>query len=138
MAESVEVDGGEAVIEDQADVVGADAAAADLKSDIFVFRISGALFFGATAGVSTILDRIGEHPRVFILDFSAVPIIDSTAARALHGFVHKLQRSGTRIYFSGARTGVRRTLISAGLKRPAVLYSDSVDSARTAARETSG
>jgi SulP family sulfate permease len=138
MAESVEVDGGEAVIEDQADILGADAAAADLKGDIFVFRISGALFFGATAGVSTILDRIGEHPRVFILDFSAVPIIDSTAARALHGFVHKLQRSGTRIYFSGARTGVRRTLISAGLKRPAVLYSDSVESARAAAREASG
>jgi SulP family sulfate permease len=107
-----------------------------MKDDIFVFRISGALFFGATAGVSTILDRIGQHPRVFILDFSTVPLIDSTGARALHGFVHKLQRSGTKIYFSGARTSVRRALISAGLKRPAVLYSDSVDTAKAAARES--
>jgi SulP family sulfate permease len=138
MAEAVEVEGGESMIEDQADVVDAAAAAPDLKSDVFVFRISGAFFFGATAGVSTILDRIGEHPRVFILDFSAVPIVDSTAARAMHGFVHKLQRSGTRIYFSGARASVRRALINAGLKRPAVLYSDSVESARIAARETSG
>jgi len=138
MAEAVEVEGGEAIIEDQADVVDAAAAAPDLKSDVFVFRISGAFFFGATAGVSTILDRIGEHPRVFILDFSAVPIIDSTAARAMHGFVHKLQRSGSKIYFSGARAGVRRALINAGLKRPGVLYSDSVESARIAARDSAG
>ena len=136
MAESVEVEG--SVIEDQADAEDdSGRTTADLKDDVFVFRISGALFFGATAGVSTILDRIGR-PRVFILDFSAVPLIDSTAAKALHGFVHKLQRSGTRIYFSGARTSVRRTLIGAGLKRPAVLYSDSVESARATAQETSG
>jgi SulP family sulfate permease len=88
--------------------------------------------------VSTVLDRIGEHPRVFILDFAAVPMIDSTASRALHGFVHKLQRSGTKIYVSGASSTVRRTLINAGLKPPAVLYSDSVESARVAARECSG
>jgi anti-anti-sigma regulatory factor len=50
--------------------------------------------------------------------------------------VHKLQRSGTRIYFSGARASVRRTLIGAGLKRPAVLDSDSVESARLAARDS--
>ena len=92
------------MIEDQADTEDVSATKPNgMKDDIFVFRISGALFFGATAGVSTILDRIGQHPRVFILDFSAVPLIDSTGAHALHGFVHKLQRSGTRIYFSGAR-----------------------------------
>ena len=105
-----------------------------MKDDIFVFRISGALFFGATAGVSTILDRIGQHPRVFILDFSAVPLIDSTGAHALHGFVHKLQRSGTRIYFSGARDSVAATLAASGLRQPVVTYSDSVESAKAAAR----
>lgn len=138
MAEAVEVEGGEAMIEDQADAEDKGAAAPDLKGEVFVFRISGAFFFGATAGVSTILDRIGQHPRVFILDFSAVPIIDSTAARALHGFVHKLQRSGTKIYFSGVRTSARRTLINAGLKPPAVLYSDSEHSARAAAGDSAG
>ncbi|MGB9368725.1 MAG: sodium-independent anion transporter [Xanthobacteraceae bacterium] len=68
--------------------------------------------------------------------FSAVPLIDGTGARALHGFVHKLQRSGTRIYFSGAGDGVRRTLTNAGLKPPDVLYSESIESAKTAARES--
>jgi len=49
MAETVEVQGGEAVIEDRADTE--DAATTDgMKGDVFLFRISGALFFGATAG----------------------------------------------------------------------------------------
>lgn len=135
MAEAVEVKGGAAMIDDRADAD--DASPTDgMKGDVFVFRISGALFFGATVGVSTILDRIGAHPRVFILDFSAVPMIDSTGARSLHGFVHKLQRSGTNIYFSGAGEGVRRSLISAGLKPPDVLFSESIESAQAAARES--
>ena len=135
MAEAVEVEGGSVLIEDQADTEDISAAKANgMKDDIFVFRISGALFFGATAGVSTILDRIGQHPRVFILDFSAVPLIDSTGAHALHGFVHKLQRSGTRIYFSAARDSVAATLAASGLRQPVVTYSDSVESAKAAAR----
>ncbi len=134
MAESVEVEGDTLATEDQADNgddrIGADV---DLKDDIFVFRISGAFFFGATARVSTILDRIGERPRVFILDFSAVPLIDSTAAKALDGIVHKLQRSGARVYFTGARAGVQQALLAAGLGPPKVIYSPSVEAARAAA-----
>ncbi|MEA2875789.1 MAG: sulfate permease, SulP family [Hyphomicrobiales bacterium] len=134
MAETVEVEGGTLATEDQADN-GDDAvtAAGVQKDGVFVFRISGAFFFGATARVSTILDRIGERPRVFILDFSAVPLIDSTAAKALHGFVHKLQRSGTQVYFSGARPAVRHTLVASGLREPEVTYAESVESARAAA-----
>ena len=134
MAESVEVEGDTLATEDQADNgddrIGADV---DLKDDIFVFRISGAFFFGATARVSTILDRIGERPRVFILDFSAVPLIDSTAAKALDGIVRKLQRSGARVYFTGARAGVQQALLAAGLGPPKVIYSPSVEAARAAA-----
>ena len=31
--------------------------------DVMVYRISGALFFGATAAVSTVLDRVGAPPK---------------------------------------------------------------------------
>ncbi len=132
MAEAVEVQGGTLTTEDQAD--NGDDARIEGNGDVFVFRISGAFFFGATAGVSTILDRIGEKPRVFILDFEGVPLIDSTAAKALHGFVHKLQRSGTRIYFTGARESVAAALVKSGLREPVVTYSESVESAREMAR----
>lgn len=132
LAETVQVEG---TFEDRADATEPrpEYQPGEAGGEVMVFRISGAFFFGATARVSQILDRVGQRPRVFILDFSAVPLIDSTAAKALEGFVRKLRRSGTEIYVAGAQGGVRRTLLSAGLKRPAVHYSGSVESAKAAA-----
>ena len=54
-----------------------------------VVCISGAFFFGAAATVAAALDGIGEHPRALVIDFSAVPVIDSTAAVTIEGFVRK-------------------------------------------------
>ena len=88
-----------------------------------IFRISGAFFFGATARVLTVLERVGTPPRLLVLDFRDVPLIDSTAARSLVAFVHKLKRSGTEVNFAAARPNVRRTLSHAGLKPPLVHYS---------------
>ncbi len=118
MAEAVEVASGiELIADDKADINGArtayDAEQAT-DPDVMVYRISGALFFGATTAVSTVLDRVGAPPKSFVLDFSNVPLIDITAANALRGFVQKLERSGTRIYFAGARPAVRRTLEATG------------------------
>src|SRR3546814_10279682 len=39
--------------------------------DVVVHRISGAFFFGAAANVGAALDRIGEHPKAYVIDFSA-------------------------------------------------------------------
>jgi SulP family sulfate permease len=133
MAEAVEVETGARVMaEDEADTSGTARAAYDphaLNRDVIVYRISGAFFFGATAAVNGVLDRIGEHPKVFVLDFSDVPLMDSTAAKALEGFVHRLQHSGTRVYFAGAGKSVRRTLLIAGLRKPLVRYASSVEGA---------
>src|SRR6185503_12992111 len=133
MAEAVGVETGRSVVpEDVADTAGAGRTAYDphaLSSDVLVYRISGAFFFGATAAVSGVLDRIGEHPRLFVLDFEDVPLVDSTAAKALEKFAHKLQRSGTRVYFAGATKSVRRTLLMAGLRRPLVRYTSTAQDA---------
>ncbi|MGE3968981.1 MAG: SulP family inorganic anion transporter, partial [Dongiaceae bacterium] len=51
--------------------------------DIVVYRISGAFFFGAAASVAAAIDRIGEQPKAYVVDFSAVPIVDSTAAATI-------------------------------------------------------
>jgi SulP family sulfate permease len=133
MAEAVEVEGGGSLVEeDVADGSSDDRTAYRpdaLNGDIAVYRISGAFFFGATAAVSSVLDRIGAHPKTFILDFCDVPLVDSTAAKALEGFVHKLQHAGTQVYFTSARKNVRRTLLSAGLRKPLVRYASSIDDA---------
>lgn len=126
MAEAVEVEGGGQMIsEDKADTSGADREPYDphaLNGDAVVYRISGAFFFGATTAVSAVLDRIGERPKIFVLDFTEVPLVDSTAARALAGFVRKLHHAGTKVFFAGARKSVRRTLLVAGLQKPLVQY----------------
>jgi sulfate permease, SulP family len=91
--------------------------------DVMVYRISGAFFFGATARVLTVLERLGAAPRLLVLDFADVPLIDTTAARSLVAFVNKLKRSGTAVIFAATRPSVRRTLNRAGLKPPLVRYS---------------
>jgi MFS superfamily sulfate permease-like transporter len=65
-----------------------------------------------------------------VFDFNDVPLIDTTAAKALEGFVQKLQRANTQVFIAGARTGVRRTLIAAGMRVPKVLYASTVEGVR--------
>jgi sulfate permease, SulP family len=133
MAEAVEVEGGGSLVkEDVADGSSDDRIAYRpnaFNGDVAVYHISGAFFFGATAAVSGVLDRIGAHPKTFILDFAEVPLVDSTAAKALEGFVHKLRYAGTEVYFTSARKNVRRTLLSAGLRKPLVRYASSIEDA---------
>jgi SulP family sulfate permease len=136
MAEAVEVEGHALISEDQADWENGNAidVGAAQDRDVMVFRISGAFFFGATAAVSTVLDRAGAKPKAFILDFRAVPLIDSTAAAALRGFVKRLCRAGTRVYFAGTQHRVRETLFAAGLAPPLVTYKAGLESALASAK----
>jgi len=127
MAETIEIESNTQLItDDQADDFGdgRDAYDAAQASDgeIVVYRISGAFFFGATAAVSAVLDRIGQQPRILVLDFSEVPIVDSTAANALAKFAEKLVRGGTLVFLAGASASVRRSLLRAGLHKPLVRY----------------
>ena len=104
MAEAVEVDGERASLDDIADSTDEQRYDAGQVSnrDFMVYRISGAFFFGATARVLTVLERVGTPPRLLVLDFRDVPLIDSTAARSLVAFVRKLTRSGTEVNFATA------------------------------------
>ncbi|MQX35058.1 SulP family inorganic anion transporter [Roseospira navarrensis] len=96
---------------------------------IMVYRISGAFFFGAVATVSSVLDRIAAAHRVLVLDFSAVPFIDSSAANTIHGLARKAQRNGVAVYLAGASPGVRRDLLTHGVRQPLVHWSPSVEEA---------
>ena len=133
MAMTVEVETGRrAVASDRADASGPARTAyapGEHGDDVLVYRISGAFFFGATAAVSAVLDRIGQSPKAFILDFTEVPLVDSTAAKSLEGFIHKLNAAGTTVYFCGADQRVRRALLMAGLRAPVVHYAGTAQDA---------
>jgi SulP family sulfate permease len=131
LAETVEVEGGPKLVrEDVPDGSNGRAAFdAPMAGDVMVYRISGAFFFGATARVNVILDRVIDPPRIFILDFSDVPFIDITAAAALERFVHRLHKANTQVYFAGVRPHLRQSFILPGLREPSVQYVGSVERA---------
>lgn len=139
MAEAVEIDGGGSLLgEDLPDDVSRPAEVytgiPKTNADVQVYRIRGAFFFGATSTIISTLDRMGQMPKAFVFDFSAVPLADSTAAKSLEAFALKLKRHGTRFYIAGAIPSVRRTLFKAGLREPDVTYAATVEDAEAAAK----
>jgi SulP family sulfate permease len=104
--------------------------------DVVSYKISGAFFFGAAAGVAAALDRIGEHPKAYVVDFSAVPVIDSTAAATIEGFARKARREGAVVYIAGARRPILRALLVHGVRPPLVRFKADPAEALAAARRT--
>jgi len=98
-----------------------DAAAAS-DPDTVIYRISGAFFFGAASTVGTVLDRIADQRKSFVLDCAAVPFLDSTAANVIEGAARKANRAGVRFFITGANNQIRRTLMTHGVKPPHVRY----------------
>jgi len=114
-----------------------DAATAS-DPDVVVYRISGAFFFGSAAAVGAALDHIGEHPKAYVIDFSEVSVLDSTAAATIEGFVRKSARHHAVVYIAGARRPVRRMLLRHGLRPPRVRFRMSLDRALASARAAAG
>ena len=65
--------------------------------DVLVYRITGAFFFGAASTVGAVLDSIADSRKAFVVDFAAVPFLDSTAANAMSRVAAKAKRQGIRL-----------------------------------------
>ncbi|MFT3974289.1 MAG: SulP family inorganic anion transporter [Amaricoccus sp.] len=99
-----------------------------------IFRVTGAMFFGAVSAVGAALDRIGDEHRVLVVDLGGVTLVDSSAANMLEGLAHKAQRRGVAVYLTGASPELRRELLSHGLRRPLVRYAANIEAGLAAAR----
>jgi SulP family sulfate permease len=97
---------------------------------IVVYRLSGAFFFGSAATVGAALDRIADPRTAFVLDLSAVPLLDSTAANVVETSARKARRKGIAFFVAGAGPAVRRVLFAHGVRPPLVKYSTSTEHAR--------
>lgn len=102
--------------------------------DVVVHRITGAFFFGASGAVSSVIERIAEPPKAFVLDMSEVPFVDYSAAHALKGFIRKAHSHKSRVFLTGASKAVRRDLIRFGIKKPLVDYGHSIEDCIAAVR----
>ncbi|MPY70937.1 MAG: STAS domain-containing protein [Alphaproteobacteria bacterium] len=103
-----------------------DEAAAN-DPNVVVYRISGAFFFGAAASIGSVLDRIADAHRALIVDFAAVPFLDSTAANTIEGLARKSARKGIKLILTGSSHGIRQELFIHGIKPPLVSYERTID-----------
>ena len=127
------------VNEDRADSAGGERRAYDTAiatdPDVAVYRISGAFFFGAVSTMTATLDRLGAANRAFVLDLSAVPFIDSSAANAINGVTRQTERLGIRLYISGASPAVSQVLLANEVRPPRVRYAPDINSALSRAKK---
>src|SRR5262249_6245587 len=115
MAQATRIDGDTSFASgDKADARGAERTDYDASlatdANVIVYRISGAFFFGSAAAIGTILDRLAERPKTLVLDFSAVPFLDSTAANTVESVAAKAARNGVALIMTGTNPAVRRAL----------------------------
>jgi SulP family sulfate permease len=94
--------------------------------DVLVYRITGAFFFGAASTVGTVLDSIADTRKAFVVDFAAVPFLDSTAANAMSRVAAKAKRQGIRLFITGASPTVRRVLLTHGVSPPRARYRETI------------
>jgi sulfate permease, SulP family len=118
------------VADDRADDGDSDRVPFDVglaaDPDVMVYRITGAFFFGAASAVGTVLDSIADTGKAFVVDFAAVPFLDSTAAHAMSGVAAKAARQGIRLYITGASPTVRRALLTHGVSPPRAKYRETI------------
>lgn len=95
------------------DVVGADEDAALMRNHIVVYRLDGALFFGASHRFLSALTAVTDV-RVVILRLSHVQSLDATGAQALGEIVEELESRGITVLLKGLRPHHRRIMQAVG------------------------
>jgi sulfate permease, SulP family len=81
------------------------------KGKITIFDFGGPLSFGAAADVGhQVRERVKNNTSAIILDFSRVPFVDVSAARAVETIICDAREAGRVVYETGMNDDVRKTL----------------------------
>lgn len=76
----------------------------DLPGGVMVYRVFGALLFGAADKLDSVVRRSNTDTRVVILHLAALTALDGTALRGLESLHFKLRRHGRHLILSGPHT----------------------------------
>ncbi len=104
-------------------------------SDVVIFQITGAFFFGAAATVGLALDTLADHPKAYVIDLAAAPFFDSTAAATLHAFADKARGRGAAVVVSGAGPAAKAALQARGFERTGAIFASRIEDAVVLAHE---
>ena len=104
-----------------------DGSAADPQ--VVVYRITGVFFFGAASSIGSVRESISDTHRALVVDFSAVPFLDSTGANTVAGLVDKASRRGVAVVLCGLEESLRRPLEAQGVQAPKVTFAADVEAA---------
>lgn len=84
---------------------------AKVHGEVTMFDFGGPLSFGAAADVGhQVRERVKHKTTAIILDFSRVPFIDVSAARAVETIIRDAHDAGKIVYETGMNETVRKTL----------------------------
>lgn len=106
--------------------------------DVLVYRITGAFFFGAASAIGGVLDGIADSRKALVVDFAAVPFLDSTAANVLGRVAAKANRQGVKLFITGASPAVRRALLTHGVGPRHARYRSTIERAVADIKGTAG
>ncbi|RMD87312.1 MAG: SulP family inorganic anion transporter [Alphaproteobacteria bacterium] len=84
---------------------------------IVVYRLSGPFSFGAAKGMVRKMTNSDDYDDL-ILDFTAVPFLDTSAARAVREVVERATSAGKRVFLAGLGEKTARMLRSMGALTP--------------------
>ena len=88
------------------------------KGRITLFDFGGPLSFGAAADVShRVRERVAEHSEAIILEFSRVPFLDLSAARAVESIAIDAKEEGRDLFAVGLNDRTMATLSGLGVDR---------------------
>jgi SulP family sulfate permease len=84
-----------------------------VQGEVTMFDFGGPLSFGAAADVGhQVRERVKHKTTAIILDFSRVPFVDVSAARAVETIIRDAHDASKIVYETGMNTAVRNTLVS--------------------------
>ncbi len=86
-----------------------------LPPQVEVYEINGPLFFGSANSFDEAERQVHEKPKVRILRFRDVPLIDSTGLHALKSFYNKNKREGIRLVMTGLHVQPLNEMVKSNL-----------------------
>lgn len=87
----------------------------DIPAGVDVYEINGPLFFGAANRFDEIDRQVSRKPRVRILRFRDVPIIDSTGMQAFKSFFNACRKNHIHLIITGLHVQPLNEMVKANL-----------------------